>query len=105
MVSPCCARAACGHAAAAAVMTLMKSRRRIAFPRARDDANDWSAAMRLQQGLAEGGMGFGGYAAGQQVAATNVAEAQPRYATMDNKGAGKERRTGQSGFACPNLGG
>src|SRR6516164_2105334 len=50
----CCARAASVHAAAEPTITLMKSRRRIASPK----AGTTPTRTRLQQGFATGGMGF-----------------------------------------------
>jgi hypothetical protein len=44
----------------------MKSRRRIAFSKAQDCADYRSQRIRLQQGFAIGGMGFGGQFARQQ---------------------------------------
>jgi uncharacterized protein YchJ len=50
----CCARAPSGHVAAEPATALMKSRRRIAFPEAKDCA--W--LVQLQQGFATSGMGI-----------------------------------------------
>ena len=50
----CCAPAASGQAAADPAITLMKSRRRIAFPK----AGTTPIGTRLQQGFAPGEMGF-----------------------------------------------
>src|SRR6516164_9398634 len=54
MVPLCCARAASGHAMAEPVTTLMKSRRRIAFPK----AGTTPIRTGLQQGFAINEMGF-----------------------------------------------
>jgi len=48
---------------AAPIKSVMKSRRRIAFPKARDYADDEGE---LQQGFATGGMGFQDQVAEQQ---------------------------------------
>src|SRR5215472_16541914 len=50
----CCARAASGHEVAEPTITLMKSRRRIALPK----AGTTPTRTRLQQGFATGEMGF-----------------------------------------------
>ena len=55
-IAACCARAASGQVTADPVTTLMKSRRRIAFPEAKD--RGW--LVQLQQGLATSGMGISG---------------------------------------------
>jgi hypothetical protein len=57
-----CARAASGQAMADPALTLMKSRRRIAFTKAGTTPN----RTRLQQGFATDGMGFSGQVAEQQ---------------------------------------
>ena len=54
MRSACCARAASGHTAADPAITLMKSRRRIAFPEAQDHASHVITA-----GFTTGEMGSG----------------------------------------------
>jgi hypothetical protein len=53
-LSACCERAASGHAMVDAATTLMKSRRRIAFP----VLGTTLTTFRLQQGFAASGMGF-----------------------------------------------
>src|ERR1700676_73224 len=53
----CCARAASGHIAAARATTLMKSRRRIAFPKAKDRVNVGSRYRRSKHEIATGGIG------------------------------------------------
>jgi len=53
----CCARAASGHAVAVPAITLMKSRRRIAVPRAKDRANVGLLQSRSNQETATGGIG------------------------------------------------
>jgi hypothetical protein len=53
----CCARAASGHAVADPAITLMKSRRRIAFSKAQDCADYRS---RLHQGFVASEIGFNG---------------------------------------------
>src|SRR5215472_4608223 len=58
MRSLCWASAANGHAAAEPTIPLVKSRRRIASPRAQDHA-DGDTDRRLQQGSVPCGMGFG----------------------------------------------
>jgi hypothetical protein len=58
----CCVRAASGQTVADPAITLMKSRRRIAFTKAGTTPN----RTRLQQGFATGEMGFGGQFAQQQ---------------------------------------
>jgi hypothetical protein len=63
----CCARAASGHAADPAT-TLMKSRRRIASPK----AGTTPTRTRLQQGFATGGMGFRGQFAQQHSETAHV---------------------------------
>ena len=68
MRSPCCARAVSGHAAADPTITLMKSRRRIAFTKAGTTPN----RTRLQQGFTTGGMGSDHHFAWQQSARLNV---------------------------------
>jgi hypothetical protein len=55
-IAGCCARAASGHTTADPVITLMKSRRRIAFTKAGTTPN----STRLQQGFGTGEMGFRG---------------------------------------------
>jgi hypothetical protein len=63
-----CPRAASGHAAADTAITLMKSRRRIAFPK----AGTTPIKTRLQQGFATGEMGFDCHFAWQQSSGPNV---------------------------------
>ena len=58
----CCARNVRGHAVANPTIALTKSRRRIAFTKARTTPN----RTRLQQGFSTGEMGFRGRVAGQQ---------------------------------------
>jgi len=58
----CCALAASGHEVADPAITLMKSRRRIAFTKAGTTLNRTG----LQQGFATGEMGFRGQFARQQ---------------------------------------
>jgi hypothetical protein len=58
----CCARATSGHAMAEPAATLMKSRRRIVFPRAQTAR----LGFQLQQDFVTGGMGLTGKFAGQQ---------------------------------------
>src|ERR1700680_2300168 len=53
----CCARAASGHVAAALANTLMKSRRRIASPKAKDRVNVGSRYRRSKHEIATGGIG------------------------------------------------
>ena len=55
MRSDCCERAANGHVMAEPAITVMKSRRRIAFPK----AGTTPIKTRLQQGFAIDEMGFG----------------------------------------------
>ena len=55
LVPSCCARAVSGHTAADPAITVMKSRRRIAFPK----AGTTPIKTRLQQGFAIDEMGFG----------------------------------------------
>jgi hypothetical protein len=62
----CCARAASGHAAAEPTITVMKSRRRIAFSKAHDRADYCLQGPELQQGFATGEMGVQGQVAQQQ---------------------------------------
>src|SRR3974377_1745904 len=64
----CCARAASGQAVAEPTITLMKSRRRIAFPEAWTTPN----RTRLQQGFATDEIGFDGHFARQQSLGPNV---------------------------------
>jgi hypothetical protein len=58
----CCARAASGHEMADPAITLIKSRRRIAFTK----AGTTLTALRLQQGFATGEMGLRDQVAQQQ---------------------------------------
>jgi hypothetical protein len=64
----CCARAASGQTAADQAITLMKSRRRIAFTK----AGTTPSGMRLQQGFPTGGMGSDRHFAWQQPSGSNV---------------------------------
>jgi hypothetical protein len=68
MCSPCCARAASGQAAPEPTITLMKSRRRIAFT----EAGTTPTRTRLHQGFAPREMGFRGQFARQQTLAAHV---------------------------------
>jgi hypothetical protein len=63
-VAACCARAANGHAITEHATLLMKSRRRIAFPRGQVHADH--DCVQLQQGFATSEMGFRGHFAQQQ---------------------------------------
>src|SRR5262249_26018193 len=67
-VAACCARTASGQAAADPAITLMKSRRRIAFTKAGTTPN----RTRLQQGFPTGGMGSDRHFAWQQPSGSNV---------------------------------
>jgi hypothetical protein len=58
-VTGCCAPAANGQTVADPAIALMKSRRRIAFPKAQGCADYCSHRIRLQQGFAAGEMGLG----------------------------------------------
>jgi hypothetical protein len=64
----CCARVVSGHEAADPAITVMKSRRRIAFTKAGTTPN----MTRLQQGFATGGMGSDRHFARQQSSGSNV---------------------------------
>src|SRR5215467_1809201 len=68
----CCACAASGHATADPAIPVMKSRRRIAFPK----AGTTPIRTRLQQGFATDEMGFRGYFARQQLKAVMSALGQ-----------------------------
>src|SRR5262249_31388893 len=63
----CCARAASGHATVTPPKTFMKSRRRIAFPKAQDYAHD-----ELQQSSQSAEMGFRGHCAQRQISKVDV---------------------------------
>jgi hypothetical protein len=67
-VTACCARAASSQAAADPAITVMKSRRRIALPKA-GTTPTWT---QLQQGFAAAGMGSARYFAWQQSSGPNV---------------------------------
>ena len=67
----CCALAANGQATADPAIPLMKSRRRIAFPKALLRRR-WFATRRLQQGFTTGGMGFSAQFAQRQIEAAHV---------------------------------
>src|SRR6516165_7064296 len=66
--SGCCARASSGHEVADPAITLMKSRRRIAFTKAGTTPN----RTRLQQGFTTGGMGSEHHFVRQQSSGPNV---------------------------------
>src|SRR6516164_7800895 len=66
----CCACAVNGHATADTAIPVMKSRRRIAFPKGQDHAD--CDCVQLQQGFATGEMGFRGHFAWQQSSGPNV---------------------------------
>jgi hypothetical protein len=67
-IAGCCARATSGHAVVEPAIPFMKSRRRIAFPKAGTSL----IRTRLQQGFAERGMGSDRHFAWQQSSGPNV---------------------------------
>src|SRR6516164_5240193 len=84
-IAGCCARAAGGQTAADPAIALMKSRRRIAFPRGSRLRRH--SLRELQQVLAHGGMGFQAHCARQQCRAADVRfvrRVQPIDATPSN---------------------
>jgi hypothetical protein len=68
----CWARAASGQAAADPVITLMKSRRRIAAPKAQSLCGLCFGTTQLQQGFMTGGIGSDRHVAWQQSSGLNV---------------------------------
>ena len=89
----CCARAASGHTTADPAITLMKSRRRIAAPKAQGLCG-LCFGMRLQQGFTTGGMGCARHLAWQQSSRPNV-----RFGSKADIGGrlGNVRSTSKSG--------
>src|SRR5215467_12830371 len=68
----CCAPAVSGHEAADPAINLMKSRRRIAAPKAQSLCGLCFGTTQLQQGFPPGGMGFDRHFAWQQSSGPNV---------------------------------
>src|SRR6516164_1303380 len=68
----CCAPAVSGHEAADPAINLMKSRRRVAAPKAQSLCGLCFGTTQLQQGFPPGGMGFDCHFAWQQSSGPNV---------------------------------
>jgi hypothetical protein len=68
----CCAPAVSGHETADPAINLMKSRRRIAAPKAQSLCGLCFGTTQLQQGFPPGGMGFDRHFAWQQSSGPNV---------------------------------